>query len=251
MFEEKKEKYTKNSSSFSYNQSSSQNNNLFNLIQNNTQNNKIDENNFNEYSNNSSKSAKKYDYNQDFLKRQNNNLFNNDDEEDNNTNFTNNNSSDNNFQSNSRGIFGNYGIKSNNENDNNDFRNNNFSTSDTNKYGLSVNISNYETRMSGMEETVFFLINLYSKLSGKSWTVSHKFMDFFELNLIFDKYYVNAPYFPNGTLVGTEGVTDVNHRKTILNQYIKEVCNRSDLMTSIYCIKFLKLENHYPSLMNY
>ena len=251
MFEEKKEKYTKNSSSFSNNQSSSQNNNLFNLIQNNTQNNKIDENNFNEYSNNSSKSAKKYDYNQDFLKRQNNNLFNNDDEEDNNTNFTNNNSSDNNFQSNSRGIFGNYGIKSNNENDNNDFRNNNFSTSDTNKYGLSVNISNYETRMSGMEETVFFLINLYSKLSGKSWTVSHKFMDFFELNLIFDKYYVNAPYFPNGTLVGTEGVTDVQHRKTILNQYIKEVCNRSDLMTSIYCIKFLKLENHYPSLMNY
>ena len=32
MFEEKKEKYTKNSSSFSNNQSSSQNNNLFNLI---------------------------------------------------------------------------------------------------------------------------------------------------------------------------------------------------------------------------
>ena len=96
--------------------------------------------------------------------------------------------------------------------------------------------------MTGMEETVFYIINLYSKLSNKSWSVSHKYMDFFELNLIFDKYYVNPPFFPNGTLIGNESVSDINNRKGILNQYLKDVCNRSDLMTSIYCVKFLKLE---------
>ena len=37
----------------------------------------------------------------------------------------------------------------------------------------------------------------------------------------------------------------------MLNQYIKDVYNRSDLMTSIYCVKFLKLENHYELLMSY
>ena len=102
-----------------------------------------------------------------------------------------------------------------------------------------------------MEETVFYIVNLYSKLSNKSWSVSHKYMDFFELNLIFDKYYVNPPFFPSGTLIGNEGISDINNRKSILNQYMKDVCNRADLMTSIYCVKFLKLENHFPSLMNH
>ena len=190
------------------------------------------------------------------MKRQNNNsnnnnsnfLLNNDDEEENDAyNTTNNSSEENQFKYRSKGIFGDFTNKSNNNNN----YNNQIINTEVNKYGLAVSITNYETKMSGMEESVFYLINLYSKLSNKSWTVSHKYMDFFELNLIFDKYYVNPPYFPNGTLVGTEGVTDIHHRKTILDQYIKEVCNRSELMTSIYCVKFLKLENHYPLLMSY
>ena len=190
------------------------------------------------------------------MKRQNNNsnnnnsnfLLNNDDEEENDAyNTTNNSSEENQFKYRAKGIFGDFTNKSNNNNN----YNNPIINTEVNKYGLAVSITNYETKMSGMEESVFYLINLYSKLSNKSWTVSHKYMDFFELNLIFDKYYVNPPYFPNGTLVGTEGVTDIHHRKTILDQYIKEVCNRSELMTSIYCVKFLKLENHYPLLMSY
>ena len=261
MFVEKKDKY-KTNSNFSNNQSSSNSkkNSLFNLIHSNNNHNNT-ENEFNDYSsnnsnlNNSSRKSQKYDYNQEFLKRQNNNsnnnnsnfLLNNDDEEENDAyNTTNNSSEENQFKYRSKGIFGDFTNKSNNNNNYNPIIN-----TEVNKYGLAVSITNYETKMSGMEESVFYLINLYSKLSNKSWTVSHKYMDFFELNLIFDKYYVNPPYFPNGTLVGTEGVTDIHHRKTILDQYIKEVCNRSELMTSIYCVKFLKLENHYPLLMSY
>ena len=262
MFVEKKDKY-KTNSNFSNNLSSSNSkkNSLFNLIHSNNNDNNT-ESEFNDYSsnnsnlNNSSRKSQKYDYNQEFLKRQNNNsnnnnsnfLLNNDDEEENDAyNTTNNSSEENQFKYRSKGIFGDFTNKSNNNNN----YNNPIINTEVNKYGLAVSITNYETKMSGMEESVFYLINLYSKLSNKSWTVSHKYMDFFELNLIFDKYYVNPPYFPNGTLVGTEGVTDIHHRKTILDQYIKEVCNRSELMTSIYCVKFLKLENHYPLLMSY
>ena len=259
MFEEKRDKKRTNSSYLNEQSSTNQKNNLFNLINNNTRNNNTnEENNYNNFSNNnsnlntSSKSSQKYDYNQEFLKRQNNNnknnfLFNNDDERERDNDINNNTSEDNPFKSKTKGIFGNFGIQKDN-NDFNDYKNTNL-TSEVNKYGIAVSINNYETKMTGMEESVCFIINLYSKLSDKSWTVSHKYMDFFELNLIFDKYYVNPPFFPNGTLVGNEGVTDINNRKTVLNQYIKEVCNRSDLMTSIYCVKFLKLENHYPELM--
>ena len=266
MFAEKKDNNKKNSSSKNYKPANSKKNNLFNLIENNNNNN-IEENELNGYSNNNSNvnnnysnKSKQYDYNQEFLKQRKNNnknnntnfLLNNDEEEETDSYNTNNNiSEDNQTKYRSKGIFGNFGIRTDGNNELNDYKNINMSNVEVNKYGLYVNISNYETKMSGMQESVFFIINLYSKLSDKSWTVSHKYMDFFELNLIFDKYYVNPPYFPNGTLVGSEGVTDIHHKKTILNQYIKEVCNRSDLMTSIYCVKFLKLENHYPALMSH
>ena len=253
MFENNQQKNKKNSS---YNNNQTPNrNSLFNLVQNNNNNNNNEQNDFNEYSNNNpnintySKPAQKYDYNQEFLKKQNNfnnnnnsnNFLNNND----NTPFNRNNNMENNYSQNSRGIFGNFGIRSDN------YNYNNFNPSDINKYGIAVNVNNSESKMTGMEETVFYIVNLYSKLSNKSWSVSHKYMDFFELNLIFDKYYVNPPFFPSGTLIGNEGISDINNRKSILNQYMKDVCNRADLMTSIYCVKFLKLENHFPSLMNH
>ena len=254
MFENNQQKNKKNSS---YNNNQTPNrNSLFNLVQNNNNNNNNEQNDFNEYSNNNqnintySKPTQKYDYNQEFLKKQNN--FNNNNNSNNflynndNTPFNSNtNNIENNYNQNSRGIFGNFGIRSDN------YNYNNFNPSDINKYGIAVNVNNSESKMTGMEETVFYIVNLYSKLSNKSWSVSHKYMDFFELNLIFDKYYVNPPFFPSGTLIGNEGISDINNRKSILNQYMKDVCNRADLMTSIYCVKFLKLENHFPSLMNH
>ena len=237
--------------SFNGNNQTSNRNSLFNLVQNtNNNNNNNEQNDYNEYSNNNpntniySKPSQKYDYNQEFIKKQNNNNSSNFLHNTDNSQSTNN-MGENNYNQNSRGIFGNFGIRTDN------YNYNNFSNSDINKYGIAVCVNNSESKMSGMEETVFYIINLYSKLSNKSWTVSHKYMDFFELNLIFDKYYVNPPFFPNGTLIGNEGVTDINNRKSILNQYIKDVCNRSDLMTSIYCVKFLKLENHFPALMSH
>ena len=250
MFKNNEQK-NKINSSFNGNNQTSNRNSLFNLVQNtNNNNNNNEQNDYNEYSNNNpntniySKPSQKYDYNQEFIKKQNNNnssnfLYNTDNSQ------SANNMGENNYNQNSRGIFGNFGIRTDN------YNYNNFSNSDINKYGIAVCVNNSESKMSGMEETVFYIINLYSKLSNKSWTVSHKYMDFFELNLIFDKYYVNPPFFPNGTLIGNEGVTDINNRKSILNQYIKDVCNRSDLMTSIYCVKFLKLENHFPALMSH
>ena len=249
MFENKKKS---NSNKFSNNNenelSNYKKNNLFNLLQNN--NDKKDT--FSDYKNeNNSSKNKSYDYNQEFIKRHSKYTDSNEENNDNNEIFSNNKDSEeiNESQSKSKGLFGNYfGVETNNDYKN--FKNNN-SSSEINKYGLAVNISNYETRMSGVEESVFYKIDLYSKLSNKSWSVSHKYMDFFELNLIFEKYYVSPPYFLSGSMVGAEGVSDILHKKTILNQYIKDVCNRSDLMTSIYCVKFLKLENHYELLTSY
>ena len=236
----------KNSDNIEKELSNYKKNNLFNLLQNNN-NSKKEDDDFS-YNTNNSSNKKSYDYNQEFIKRQ-INYSSEESRNDINYNFSKNNG-DEEINENRRqtGLFGDFGIETNEGYMN--FRNNNPST-DVNKYGLAVNINNYETKMSGIEESVFYKIDLYSKLSNKSWSVSHKYMDFFELNLIFEKYYVSPPYFISGSVVGTEGISDIMHRKTLLNQYIKDICNRPDLMTSIYCVKFLKLENHYELLMSY
>lgn len=240
MFENKKEKYQSNSNKFSSNYNNSNNNkndienelstfkknNLFNLVNNN--NNKNDDFLFNNNDSNYTKSKNKsYDYNQEFIKRQNkySDIDKNDDFQEKNdyneTIFSSNRESDeiseNQNKSKSLGLFGNFGIQTNN--DYTTFKNNNPST-EVNKYGLAVNISNYETKMSGMEESVYFKIDLYSKLSNKSWSVSHKYMEFFELNLIFEKYYVSPPFFMGqGSMMTTDGVSDIMHKNIIKSIY--------------------------------
>ena len=230
MFEGKKPNYKSktNKSNYKANNNTNNNienelsnykkNNLFNLLQNNNEGNEKDNDNEeynNNYSNNTplnsqninnynNKNSKKnkYDYNQEFLKKQKEFYDNNNDDEDLNDRNTNSNSyyskkrpeedSSESQNKSSSGIFGNYfGVQT--DSDYTNYKNKNPST-EVNKYGLAVNISNYETKMSGIEESVFYKIDLYSKLSNKSWSVSHKYMDFFELNLIFEKYYVSPPY---------------------------------------------------------
>ena len=158
--------------------------------------------------------------------------------------FSSNNNNNNNLDS--RASFaGNFGINSNN------FPHNliqNKSEIHINKFNISVNISNFETKSSTNEEIIYYQIDLYSNLSKKEWSLFHKFNDFYEMNLIFKKYFTKAPNFPNNSLIKISDLSEIIHRKEALNTYLKEVCERPDLFTSIYCVKFLKLENHYPDI---
>ena len=120
-----------------------------------------------------------------------------------------------------------------------------------NQFHIDALISNFETKVIGAEEIVYFKIDLYSAITKQEWTIYHKYSDFYELNLIFKKYYTKAPYFPGDTYLRLSNLSDLIHKKENLEHYIKDVINRSDLLTSIYCIKFLKLENHYPDIALY
>ena len=120
-----------------------------------------------------------------------------------------------------------------------------------NQFHIDALISNFETKVIGAEEVVYFKIDLYSSITKQEWTIYHKYSDFFELNLIFKKYYTKAPYFPGDTYLRLSNLSDLIHRKENLEHYIKDIINRADLLTSIYCIKFLKLENHYPDIALY
>ena len=119
---------------------------------------------------------------------------------------------------------------------------------DINEYNLSVCVSNFEIKYSGTEEIVFFQIDLYSNLSKKEWSLFRKYKEFFEMNLIFEKFYTTVPIFPGSSFPKLADTNDIILKKDKLNIYLKEVCKRPDLLTSIYCVKFLRLENHYPDI---
>ena len=174
-----------------------------------------------------------------FKNNNNNNKINKDD-----SLFSNNNNNNNNLDS--RASFaGNFGINTNSLPHN---LIQNKSEIHINKFNISVNISNFETKSSSNEEIIYYQIDLYSNLSKKEWSIFHKFNDFYEMNLIFKKYFTKAPNFPNNSLIKISDLSEIIHRKEALNTYLKEVCDRPDLFTSIYCVKFLKLENHYPDI---
>lgn len=120
-----------------------------------------------------------------------------------------------------------------------------------NQFQLSSYISNFETKIVGAEEVIYFKIDLYSNITKNDWSVYHKYNDFYELNLIFKKYFVQAPNFPGQNFSRLGNLSELIHRKEGLNNYLREVINRVDLLTSVYCIKFLKLENHYPDISLY
>ena len=122
---------------------------------------------------------------------------------------------------------------------------------DINEYNLSVCISNYDIKYIGTEEVILYQIDLYSNLSKKEWIIQRKLNEFYEMNLIFEKYYTKPPIFPGSGFQRLNEVNEINSKKEKLNIYIKEVINRPDLLTSIYCVKFLKLENHYPDIQLY
>ena len=119
---------------------------------------------------------------------------------------------------------------------------------DINEYNLSVFISDYEIKYFENKELIYFKINLYSNLSKKEWTLFRKYREFYEMNLIFQKYYTTVPNFPSTSI---SKLNDPKNTIDKLNKYIKEICNRPDLLTSIYCVKFLRLENHYKDIQLY
>ena len=122
---------------------------------------------------------------------------------------------------------------------------------DINEYNLSVCVSNYDMKYIGTEEVILYQIDLYSNLSKKEWIVERKLNEFYEMNLIFEKYYTKPPIFPGSGFQRLNEVNEIKLKIDKLNIYIKEICKRPDLLTSIYCVKFLKLENHYPDIQLY
>jgi hypothetical protein len=71
------------------------------------------------------------------------------------------------------------------------------------------------------EDVIFYKIELFSHLTDKEWTVMRRYNDFWELNLILEKYFVRIPAFPGKSLTKVKDLNELNKRKTFLDNYLK------------------------------
>lgn len=63
--------------------------------------------------------------------------------------------------------------------------------------------------------------------------------------MILSKFFIKVPSFPSKSVTKVTSITELTKRRDNLNQFLKDLVKRSDLISNIYVIKFLKLENHF------
>lgn len=66
-------------------------------------------------------------------------------------------------------------------------------------------------------------IDFYSYLSKKEWSTIRKLNDFIELYSILEKFFVNVPKLPQKVGLFTKVFSELNQKKTILNEFLQVI----------------------------
>ena len=121
------------------------------------------------------------------------------------------------------------------------------------EYQLNCIIDDFKDKVVGKEHVIFYKIEIFSSLSGRRWDLYHSFNEFYDLYLVFKKYFLNIPDIDFGKFSPKIVEQPLVHREFIskLNLFINSIIKKPALITSIYVIKFLKLENHFSDISIY
>ena len=121
------------------------------------------------------------------------------------------------------------------------------------EYQLNCIIDDFKDRVVGKEHIIFYKIEIFSSLSGRRWDLFHSFNEFYDLYLVYKKYFLDIPDINFGKFSPKIIEQPLVHRELIskLNLFINSIIKKPALITSCYIIKFLKLENHFNDISIY
>ena len=123
----------------------------------------------------------------------------------------------------------------------------------TYEYQLNCIIDDFKDRVVGKEHVVFYKIELFSSLSGRRWDLYHSYSEFYDLYLVYKKYFLDIPDINFGKFSHKIVDQPLVHRELIskLNLFINSIIKKPALITYIYIINFLKLQNHFSDILIY
>ena len=121
------------------------------------------------------------------------------------------------------------------------------------EYQLNCIIDEFKDRVVGKEHVIFYKLEIFSSLSGRRWDLYHSFQEFYDLYLVYKKYFLDIPDIDFGKFSPKIVNQPLVHRELIskLNLFINSVIKKPALITSCYIINFLKLQNHFSDILIY
>ena len=121
------------------------------------------------------------------------------------------------------------------------------------EYQLNCIIDDFKDRVVGKEHVVFYKIEIFSSLSGRRWDLYHSYSEFYDLYLVYKKYFLDIPDINFGKFSPKIVDQPLVHKELIskLNLFINSIIKKPALITSIYIINFLKLQNHFSDILVY
>ena len=121
------------------------------------------------------------------------------------------------------------------------------------EYQLNCFIDDYKDRVIGTEHVVFYKIEIFSSLSGKKWDIYRSYSEFYNLYLVYHKFFLDVPEINFGKISPKIVNQPLLHKELInkLNLFINNIIKRPALITSCYIINFLNLQNHFDDILLY
>ena len=121
------------------------------------------------------------------------------------------------------------------------------------EYQLNCIIDDFKDRVVGKEHIIFYKMEIFSSLSGRRWDLYHSYNEFYDLYLVFKKYFLDIPDIDFGKYSPKIIEQPLVHKELIskLNLFINSIIKKPALITSFYIINFLKLQNHFSDILVY
>ena len=121
------------------------------------------------------------------------------------------------------------------------------------EYQLNCIIDDYKDKVVGKDHVIFYKCELFSSLSGKRWDLYHSHLEFKDLYMVYNKFFLDVPEINFDKFSPKIVNQPLIHKDFIsqLNVFINAIIKKPALITSCYVIKFLKLENHFSDISLY
>lgn len=117
---------------------------------------------------------------------------------------------------------------------------------------ISVNIEKSEEKKVKGKEVTFYIIEFTNNYSKKRWKLEKRYKEFDELHSSISKLVPKCPSIPSKGFFGLSlNNEELIERQNHLDSFLKQCCERKDIMTTEVFKKFIEIESNAPETAKY
>ena len=113
---------------------------------------------------------------------------------------------------------------------------------------MMVEVPSYvEKKMdAGKSNVIFYKVIVGFTKNNKRWFIEKRYSEFDALDKVIREFYPNIQKLPGKTLFKLSDQKQIEERRVVLNNYMRQLINRRDMRTCEAFKKFLNFDTHFP-----